>query len=97
MEHGALAAEQAQLDVPVRALLARGLDEVDGRVADEVRDEEAVRAVVDVQRRVILLQDAVVYEADLGGEGHGLHLVVRDVDEGAARVDVQALQLGAHL
>ena len=53
--------------------------------------------MIDIQRRFILLQNAVIDEADLSGERHGLHLVVRDVDEGAARVDVQALQFGAHL
>ena len=35
------------------------IDEVDGRVADEVSDEEVVRFVVDIQRSVILLQIAV--------------------------------------
>ena len=52
---------------------------------------------VNLQRRRVLLQNARVHQADLGGEGHGFKLVVRDVDEGAVGIRVQALELGAHL
>ena len=78
-------------------LRALGLDEVDGRVADKVGHKEVRRVMVDLQRCLILLENAVIDEADLRGEGHGLHLVVRDVDKGGAGFDVQALQFIAHL
>ena len=74
-----------------------GFDEVDRRVADKVGHKEVRRVMVDLQRRLILLENAVIDEADLRGEGHGLHLVVRDVDEGRAGLHVQTLQLIAHL
>ena len=53
--------------------------------------------MVDGEGGVVLLEDAVVDEADLGGQGHGLHLVVGDVDEGGAGLHVEALELVAHL
>ena len=51
---------------------------------------------VNLQRRGVLLQNARVHQADLGGQGHGFQLVVGDVDEGAVGVRMQAFQLGAH-
>ena len=50
-----------------------------------------------VQRGLILLEHAVVDQADLGGQRHGLHLVVGDVDKGGAGLHVQPLKLVAHL
>jgi hypothetical protein len=44
-----------------------------------------------------LLDDAVVHDHDLVGHGHGLDLVVRDVDRGGLQALVQLLDLGAHL
>ena len=52
--------------------------------------------MVDLQRRFILLQNAVVDQADLRGKSHCLHLIVGDIDEGRAGLDMQALQLVAH-
>ena len=46
---------------------------------------------------VVLLEHAVFNEADLGGQGHGLHLVVGDIDEGRTGLHVEALELIAHL
>ena len=40
---------------------------------------------VDLRRRADLLQDAVLQHGDLGGQRHGLDLVVRDVDDGSCR------------
>ena len=72
------------------------LDEVDGRIADKVRNKQVVRTVVDGERRVILLEHTVVDQADGGGERHGFHLIVRDVYECASRFHVQTLQLISH-
>ena len=52
--------------------------------------------IVDGEGRFVLLQHAVIDEADLGGKGHGLHLVMGDVDEGGAGFHVQTLQLVPH-
>ena len=51
-------------------------------LADEVGDEAVGRAVVQVVRRVPLLDAAVVHEADFVGDGEGLVLVVGDHDRG---------------
>ena len=95
-EDSLLSAEQRQRNGSVSCLGAGGFDEVDGRVSDEVRDEGVCRRIVDLQRLLILLQDTVVDEADLGGQGHSLHLVMGDVDEGRSGLHVQTLQLVAH-
>ena len=51
---------------------------------------------VDRERRLILLQDTVVDEADVGGKCHGFHLVMRHINEGGSGLHVQTLQLIAH-
>ena len=55
------------------------------------------RLVVELERRADLLDDAVVHHHDLVGHGHGLDLVVRDVDGRGLQPLVQLLDLGAHL
>ena len=52
---------------------------------------------VDLGGRADLLQDALVHHRDPVGERHRLDLVVGDVDGGGAVLEVQALQLGAHV
>ena len=52
--------------------------------------------VVDGEGRLVLLQYTVIDETDLGGEGHGFHLVVGNIDESRAGFDMQTLQLIAH-
>ena len=54
------------------------------RRADEAGDEQVGRPVVELERRADLLDAAVVHHHDLVGHGHGLDLVVRDVDGGGA-------------
>ena len=78
-------AQNSQVERAVRALRALCFDEVDRRIADEVRDKEICRVMVDLQRRFILLQNAVVDQADLRGKSHCLHLIVGDIDEGWSR------------
>jgi zinc and cadmium transporter len=59
------------------------------RRADEAGDEAVGRAVVELQRRADLLDAAVVHHDDAVGHGHGLDLVVRDVDRGGLQPLVQ--------
>ena len=77
--------------------LASAVGDVHDRAADELRDEQVGRLVVDLVRGVDLLQHAVVHDADPVGHGHRLDLVVRDVDRGRVVLDVQPAQFGAHL
>ena len=55
------------------------------------------RPVVEFQRRPDLLDDAVMHDHDLVGHGHGLDLVVGDIDRRGLEALVQFLDLGAHL
>ena len=84
-------------DTAVCALLAGGFYEVDGRITDEISGEEIRRAVVDLERCVVLLEDTVVDEADLRREGHRFHLIMGDIDEGRAGLEVKPLKLVTHL
>ena len=70
---------------------------VHGRRADEARDEDVGRAVVEVERRPRLLDHATVHDHDLVGHRHGLDLIVGDVDGRHLEPLVQRLDLGAHL
>ena len=81
----------------VGVLLTLSLHKVDGGIAYEVGHEGVVGPAIDGKRGVILLKDAVVDEADLGRQGHSLHLVVGHIDEGGAGLQVEPLKLGAHL
>ena len=73
------------------------IKEVHRRRADEAGDEQVGRAVVELERRADLLDDAVVHDDDPVGHGHGFDLVVGDVDGGGLQPLVQLLDLGAHL
>ena len=52
--------------------------------------------MIDIARAGFLLDDALVHQDDLRAHGHGLGLVVRDVDEGGLEAVVQLNQLRAH-
>ena len=56
------------------------LHEVHRRGADESRDEEIVRRVIEALRHVDLDDPAVAHDGDAVAERHRLRLVVRDVD-----------------
>ena len=71
--------------------------EVHLRRADEARDEQVRRVVEDLLRRADLLDVAVAHDDDAVAEGHGLDLVVRDVDERGVDLLAQLDDLGAHL
>ena len=71
------------------------VEEVHRRGAQKAGDEAVERFVVDVQRRVALLDEAVGHNDDAVAEGHRLFLVVGDVDRGGLEPVVQALEFGA--
>ena len=96
-EHGPAAPQQGEGDGAVGVLGAGGLHKVDGGVAHKVGHEQVVGLVIHSEGGVVLLEHAVVDETDLSGQGHGLHLVVGDIDEGRARLHVESLKLIAHL
>ena len=56
-----------------------------------------LRVLVEVGGRAQLLDAARVHHGDRVGHGHGLLLVVRDVDEGDADLGLDALELELHL
>ena len=72
-------------------------EEIHRRAADERADEAVGRPLVDVHRRVDLLDDAVVHQHDPLAERHRFDLVVRDVDDRRLEPLVQAGDLGPHL
>ena len=73
------------------------LEQVHRGGADEAGDEDVVRVVVQVARGVDLLQQAVLEHGDPVAHGHGLDLVVGDVDRGDAEAALQRGDLGAGL
>ncbi len=65
--------------------------------ADEPRDEDRGRPVVDIHRRADLVGDAGVHDDQPVGQRHRLDLVVRDVDRRDGELALQALDLEPHL
>ena len=65
--------------------------------ADEARDEQVARVVVELERRADLLDDAALQHDDLVGQRHRLDLVVGDVDHGRVELVVQPRELDPHL
>ena len=74
-----------------------GVEEVHLRAADEGTDEQVGRIVVQVLRGVDLLDEAVLHDDDTGSHGHGLGLVMSNVDEGGLQALMQLGDLGTHL
>jgi hypothetical protein len=68
----------------VAAVLDRRREQVHGRRAHEVGDEEIGRVVVDLGRRAELLDLAIAHHGDLGRQRHRLDLVVGDIDDRGA-------------
>ena len=65
--------------------------------ADEAVDEQGLRPVVDRDRRVELLDLALVHDGDAVGDAHRLVLVVRHQDGGEPELALQALDLDLHV
>src|SRR5450756_1115338 len=81
----------------VVAFFHRRLHHVHGRTADETADEEIDGVVVELLGRRHLLQLALAHHRHTVTHGHGLDLVVSDVDRGHAELVLQAADLGTHL
>ena len=77
------AVAERQLD---RVALEPARQEVHRRRADEARDEQVHRVLVEDLRRVDLLDDAGAHDRDAVAERHGLGLVVRHVDRRRAEL-----------
>ena len=86
----------AELSERDRVTVDPGVDEVHSRGADERRDEEVVRLLVEPLWRVGLDDAAVAHDRDPLAERHRLDLVVRDVDRRRAEAPVQLRERGAH-
>ena len=71
--------------------------QVHRRVADEVGDEGSRWAAVDLDRRGVLNDPALVHHRDAGRERHRLGLVVRDVDRRHPHVALQVVEEAARL
>ena len=84
-------------DVLVALLGQRCVKEVHLRRADEAGDEEVCRMVEDLLRGADLLDEAVAHDDDAVAQGHGLDLVVGDIDEGGVDLLAQLDDLSAHL
>ena len=65
--------------------------------AEEAGDEGRRRALEEVERRALLLDQPVAHQHDPVGERHRLDLVVGDVDHRRGDLLVQPLDLAAHL
>ena len=70
------------------------VDDVHGRGADEPGDEGVGGPVVEVAGGVDLLEQAVLEQGDAVAHGHGLDLVVGDVDGGGAEAALQRRRSG---
>ena len=60
-------------------------------------DEQVGRVIVQVLRGIDLLDEAVLHNDDAGAHGHGLGLVMGNIDEGGLQALMQLGDLGAHL
>jgi len=90
--------EAARIDLHLAvALHQRGVEEVHARAADEAGYEDVRRVVVQVLRRIDLLQHAVLHNRNARGHRHRLNLVVRHVDKGRRQALVQLGNLGPRL
>src|SRR5262245_38236683 len=69
----------------------------DRRLADEIGDEQGRRVEIDAVRAADLLDPALIHHRNQIGEREGLALVMRDEDEGAADLLMDAAQFLLHL
>lgn len=77
-------------------LLQPSIKEVHRGGADEAGDEHVDRVMVDFVGLADLLDEAVLHDDDAGCHGHGLDLVVGDVDRGRADLVMDADDLRPH-
>src|SRR5439155_13063447 len=74
-----------------------GLEKVHRRTADESGHEDVGGVGVDLGGCIQLLQDTIAQDGDTAAHGHGLDLVVGDVDNGGLEAAVELDQLGPRL
>ena len=72
------------------------MDEVHLRRTDKACYKQVAREIVQHLRRVKLLDDTVLHDADTVAHGHCLGLVVGDVNKGGVQLAVQLADLGTH-
>ena len=80
-----------------RRLLDHAGQDVHPGTADEAGHEQVGGVFVQLKRRADLLDHAASQHHDAVGQGHGLDLVVGDIDHGRAQRAMQARELVAHL
>ena len=100
LARGAGTVSRGTLDVDLQGAVVlhqHALQEIQRRAADETGHELVLRLVVHLHGRSHLLDEAVAHDDDAVAHGHGLHLVVGDVDHGGVKPLVQLDQLGAHV
>src|SRR5688572_4139643 len=71
-------------------------EEVHGWRADEAGYEKVVRVIVQMLRRIKLLQNAFIDDGDTGSHRHGFRLVMRNVNECSLQTLVQLVDLRPH-
>jgi hypothetical protein len=71
--------------------------EVEGRAADESGREACRRPAVEVEGRRHLLDAPRAQQGHATAEGHGLSLIVRDVERGRAQLLLESLELAPGL
>ena len=74
-----------------------GRHEVHGWRTEKSRNVLRCRALVEIQRRTLLLDLAVTQQHDTVGHGHGFDLIVGDVDHGLTQLLMKAFDFAAHL
>src|SRR5450759_3359659 len=95
---GDLAAQRAGQERQLEGVpLDAARQEVHRRGADEASHEQVDRVFVEAPRGGDLLNDALAQDGDPVPQGHGLGLVVGDVDGGDAEPALQPRDLGTHL
>ena len=72
------------------------LEEIHRRRADEAGDEPVGRILVELERRADLLDAAGIHDHDAVGQGHGLDLIVGDVDHRRGKLALEAGDLDTH-
>ena len=72
-------------------------EEVHRGRTDETGHEQVGWAIIQMLRRIQLLEQAFVHDRDAGRHGHGFHLVMGHVNKGGLQALVQFADLGAGL
>src|SRR5699024_1895860 len=82
--------------ISVTLLNDDGVQEVHLGRADEGGHKQVAGEVVEHLGSIVLLDDAVLHNHNAVTHGHGLGLVVGDIDEGGLQALVQAADFGTH-